>query len=137
MAKRNFSQAERDAAVRLRRLWNQQKRELHLTQEKVAHLCGWSTQGAFSQYLLGRIPLNTEAVFKIAKAIQVAPESIMPEIADLLSGEADQPLLGDSVIQLALAIKSLPEKERVAIQTLVDSLTDLIATTKKATASEG
>jgi transcriptional regulator with XRE-family HTH domain len=135
MAKRKLTPQELDAAKRLENLWNQRKHELGLTQEKVAHLCGWGTQGAFSQYLRGRIPLNLDAVLKIAKVIQVEPESIMPEIADLLSSNTGS-LDDDPAFQLASAIRSLPEKERLALETLVDSLQHLINVNRKTSIQE-
>lgn len=122
MAKRNITEADRQAALRLQQIWEQKRRDLKLTQEQVAHACGWSTQGAFSQYLRAKIPLNTDAVLKLAKVLQVAPQEIMPEISDLLAAQSTRPLVSESALRLALAIESLPKKERLALQTLVDSL---------------
>ena len=61
-----------------------QKKELGLTQEKVAQMCEWSNQSAFGAYLLGRVPLNTDAVLRLAKVFKIHPTEIMPELADLL-----------------------------------------------------
>jgi len=40
-----------------------------LTQADVAEACGWSGQSAFSQYATGKVPLNVEALLKLAKAL--------------------------------------------------------------------
>lgn len=58
------------------------------TQESLAHEAGWKTQGAVSQYLLGKIPLNIEALLKFAKALNVAPDTISPSLAQLLPAHA-------------------------------------------------
>lgn len=120
VTKRNLTPAEVEAAARLRRLWNQKKSELHLTQEKVAHLCGWGTQGTFSHYLQARIPLNTDAILKLAKVLQVRPEDIMPEITDLLAPFL--PPVSESMLGLVQAVESLPEPLQAAIRTLVHAI---------------
>lgn len=122
MVKRNITEADRQAALRLQRIWEHKRQALNLTQEQVAHSCGWSTQAAFSQYLRGKIPLNTDTVLKLAKVLQVAPQEIMPEVAELLAAQSNHPMVSESALRLALSIESLPEKERAALQTLVDSL---------------
>ncbi|MCX7073333.1 MAG: hypothetical protein NTZ70_00740, partial [Methylococcales bacterium] len=71
-------------AEQLRLIWNTKKKELNLTQEKVAMLCQWNTQAAFNAYLLGRMPLNIDAVLRLAKVLQVHPAEIMPELSDIL-----------------------------------------------------
>ncbi|MEN9596967.1 MAG: hypothetical protein RL236_1401 [Pseudomonadota bacterium] len=68
----------------LKLIWHSKKKTLGLTQEKVAQLCDWNTQSAFNAYLLGRIPLNTDAVLRLAKVLQVHPTEIMPELSDIL-----------------------------------------------------
>lgn len=47
-------------------------------------MCEWSNQSAFGAYLLGRVPLNTDAVLRLAKVFKIHPTEIMPELADLL-----------------------------------------------------
>ncbi|MEG3135500.1 helix-turn-helix domain-containing protein [Rouxiella sp. T17] len=74
-----------DNAARLHSIWNQKKVELRLTQEKAADALGFSTQATVSQYLRGKIPLNTDAVLKFAVLLQVRPEEIDPGLTDLMS----------------------------------------------------
>lgn len=78
MARRALSKRETEASENLRRIWDSQKTELRLTQEMAAFRFGWKTQGAVSQYLLGRIPLNTDATLKFAELLQVEPLEIDP-----------------------------------------------------------
>lgn len=86
--RRPLSHDQVSDAKRLNALWLRQKRALGLTQEQVAADCGWNTQAAFSQYLLGRIPLNLEAALKIAAALQVEVFDISPRLAMLLPAKS-------------------------------------------------
>ena len=82
--RRELNVSELDAAKALQQIWSAKKDGLHLTQGKVAQICGWSNESAFGAYLHARVPLNTEAVLRLAKILKVHPIEIMPEIADLL-----------------------------------------------------
>lgn len=61
------------------------KQNPNFTQEELAHRCGWKTQGAVSQYLHGRIPLNATALSRISKVLGVKPESISMRLANELA----------------------------------------------------
>lgn len=74
-----LSKRHAQAAINLKRIWLIRKRELGLTQEEAADLLGFSTQGAVSHYLNGRMALNTEAILKFAKLLEVAPTDIDPQ----------------------------------------------------------
>lgn len=94
--RRPLTHDEQGDAKRLNAIWLRQKRALRLTQEQVAADCGWYTQAAFSQYLLGRIPLNLPAALRIAKALKVSVSEFSPRLASLLqdarfSAEEDAP----------------------------------------------
>ncbi|MCX7074006.1 MAG: hypothetical protein QX193_03265 [Methylococcales bacterium] len=82
--RRELNVSELDAAKALQQIWSAKKDGLHLTQGKVAQICGWSNESAFGAYLHARVPLNTEAVLRLAKILKVHPIEIMPEIVDLL-----------------------------------------------------
>lgn len=71
-------------ASRLKAIWERKKAELSLTQEKAAGMLGFNTQGAVSQYLNGRVPLNVENTLKFSALLGVEPEEINPDLADLL-----------------------------------------------------
>jgi len=82
--RRALRQDELADAQRLQAIWALKKDDLDLTQESIALRCGWKTQGAFSQYLLGKIRLNLEALIKISEALHVSPEEISPRLAERL-----------------------------------------------------
>jgi transcriptional regulator with XRE-family HTH domain len=73
------------AVTNLRKIWEQKKRQLELTQVEAADKLGW-TQGAFSQYLNGITELGPAATIKLANFLGVDPEEIDPAIHDDLPG---------------------------------------------------
>jgi SOS-response transcriptional repressor LexA len=77
MTQRIITDADKDAAKRLRAIWESKKQELKLTQVTVADEIGTS-QSAISQYLNGTIALNTDAVLVFAKLLQCEPKDIRP-----------------------------------------------------------
>lgn len=77
--RRPLTAQEKIAQQNLRAIWQAKKKSLDLTQEKAAHLLGWSSQGTVGQYLLGRVPLNTDAIMKFAKLLEVKPTDIDPD----------------------------------------------------------
>ena len=132
--KRELTASEQDSVDRLRKIWERKKLLLGLTQEKVAHACGWSTQGAFGHYLQGKNPLNIDAVFRLARVLEVDPREIMPELHEMLVsffpkiGMMDRSLpLSDEVIRVALAIQALPPKDRASLSKIVDALAQQVA----------
>ena len=80
--RRLLTTEESSDARRLQAIWLKKKNALQLTQEQVAAECGW-TQGAFGHYLHGRVPLNIEAVLRLAIALQVDPTEITARWPDL------------------------------------------------------
>jgi transcriptional regulator with XRE-family HTH domain len=86
MPAKPLTEEQKEDAQRLRAAFEMRKRENpSLTQEGLAHLCDWKTQGAVNQYLLGKIPLNLAALVKFARALDVPPEEISPRLAELLN----------------------------------------------------
>lgn len=126
VAKRELTVEERDGAARLRRIWERKRLAMGLTQEKVALACGWSTQGAFSHYLAGKNPLNIDATLKLARVLEVDPREIMPSLHELLVGlfpvlgaAGPTPALSEESLRVALAMQSLPPKERAKLSAIV------------------
>jgi phage repressor protein C with HTH and peptisase S24 domain len=77
-------------AQRLKSLWYARFDGV-MSQEEAAHKCGWTTQGAFNQYLHGKIPIGHRALMKISRALDVSPEEISPSITkDLYPDDAEQ-----------------------------------------------
>jgi SOS-response transcriptional repressor LexA len=82
MAAKPLSDEQKADAARLRALFkSRQDKDPSLTQESLAFACKWKTQGAVSQYLLGKIPLNLRALLKFSKALDAAPANISPTLA--------------------------------------------------------
>lgn len=63
----------------LKRIWNQRKRELGLTQVSASKDLGW-TQGALSQYLNNLTELRPSATIKLANYLNVPASDIDPDI---------------------------------------------------------
>jgi len=83
-SRRELTQEERAWQKNLRDIWERKKDELGLTQEKLAAKIGWKTQAAVTSYLNGRIPLNTDAKRKFAKALNVHVSEIDPDLQELI-----------------------------------------------------
>ena len=91
--RRELDRDEIDDAKRLAEVFRQRKAELkaqgiRMTQESLAHDCGWRGQSAVSQYVNARIPLNLDALVKLSAALGVAPERISPRLAARLTRPA-------------------------------------------------
>lgn len=78
--KRTLSEEQLADSRRLKNLWDTRFYG-EITQEEVAHRCGWKTQGAFNQYLNGKIPIGLPALLKISRALGVEPYEISPTLA--------------------------------------------------------
>lgn len=83
MKRKSLSEEDVKAAIRLKEIWNTRKSELGLTQDRAAEILGFSTQGAVSHYLNAQTPLNLEAVLKFASLLEVPPEHIRPDLAEM------------------------------------------------------
>lgn len=97
MPKVEMSDERKQDAERLLRVFNEKKRELGLTQEKLATLCGYAHQAVVNNYLHGRIPLNIRAAILFARHLQVSVGEFSPamqaeidELAAFASGEPVQ-----------------------------------------------
>lgn len=84
MAVRELTPEEAEDARRLRIIWNERKEQLHLSQVKAARELGYTSQGAISQYLNGKVGLNFQAVAKFAKLLRVAVGDISPRYGKLV-----------------------------------------------------
>jgi len=84
MTRRSLTPEEREDADRLRKLWNERKEELMLSQVKVAERMGFSSQAAVSQYLNAKMPLNINTVAKFAQVLRARVEDISPRYAQMV-----------------------------------------------------
>lgn len=67
---------------RLRAKWDAyQRADPSRTQETLAAECGWTTQGAASQYLNGNQPLNLTALLRFARVMKFDPKEVSPTLA--------------------------------------------------------
>lgn len=83
-----LSEEQKLDASRLKEAWEAFKRtNPGATQEKLAADCGWKTQGAVSQYMLAKIPLNLPALLKFSGALGIEPRLISPALAAQLPRE--------------------------------------------------
>lgn len=78
MDRRKLTLDEEAWRQNLRRIYSEKKKELGLTQEKLADLGEWKSQGTISNYFNGIIPLNTDAKLKFASILQVDVTEIDP-----------------------------------------------------------
>lgn len=69
------------AAERLKLAWGLRARELGLTQEKMAHDLG-ITQGAVSQYLNGKIPMNYRTLKAFTSALGIEDTEIRSDLPE-------------------------------------------------------
>ncbi len=91
MAAKPLSDEQLDDAGRLRAILAARKEgDPQFTQEKLAFMCGWKTQGAVNQYVNGKIPLNLRALQRFSDALSVPLEDISPALAREVRGMANR-----------------------------------------------
>ncbi|WP_162505578.1 helix-turn-helix domain-containing protein [Candidatus Arsenophonus triatominarum] len=95
------------AAKRLKQIWDKNKKELSLTQDKAAELLGFSTQATVSHYLTGKLALGVEAVLRFAVLLKVRPEEIRPDMAELFSSIRNLPTsdMNNYYVEKTLSLK--------------------------------
>lgn len=76
------TEADLEAAARLRAEWAARKQDRGLTQEKMAERLGGKTQGLVSQYLSGKIPLNYRALLAFSDALGIYPAIIRTDLPE-------------------------------------------------------
>lgn len=80
--KAKLTPADEAAARALRKLWDDRADKREVTQDTVAEALD-ITQGAVSQYLNGKIPLNFRAVMSFAKVLGCEPGEIRRDLPEL------------------------------------------------------
>lgn len=117
--RRNITPEDLEAANNLRRIWNSKKRDLRLTQEKVANDIG-VTQGAISQYMKGTVALGIAVTLSFARILQVSPKEIRKDFRyNVVSND-----LTPEAIEFAYKWLSLPKRLRDAVEAHLDSLVE-------------
>lgn len=83
-SKRELSEEQIADSLRLKELW-ERKLKGKITQEEFAYRCGWTTQGAFNQYLNGKTAIGLKALLAMSRVLDVDPEEISPRLASEIS----------------------------------------------------
>lgn len=78
--KRKLTEKEESWRQNVKRIYDERKKTLGLTQEKLAEKCGWKSQGTVAQYFGGARVLSTDAKLKFAWALSVPVTDIDPEM---------------------------------------------------------
>lgn len=86
---RQLSTEEAEWQRNLKRIWLEKKQALGLTQETAAARAGWKTQSTFNQFLNGKLALNTDAIYRLAKVLEVAPWEINKDLMFKQDGTLD------------------------------------------------
>tara|TARA_R110000796_G_scaffold67463_1_gene154951 strand:+ start:152 stop:889 length:738 start_codon:yes stop_codon:yes gene_type:complete len=100
-------------AARLKAIYKARKAaDKNLNQYVVAEQCGWSSQGTVSQYINGGMPLNIQALLRLAKALDFQPKEVSPRLADMLNDRIQEPsaayLSSDNVVLMPPTGRMLP-----------------------------
>ncbi|WP_454710982.1 hypothetical protein [Cupriavidus nantongensis] len=127
MPAKPLSPEQKADAERLKKAW-ESFRSMHTsaTQEWLADQCGWKTQAAVNQYLLGKIPLNLPALLKFSAALGVSPADISPALAKPLGestqGVASVPSATPGVARLMKALDGLSDEEIMSVAKALEAL---------------
>lgn len=114
---------ELELSKRLRMIWDRKKKALSLSQEKAAEMYG-CTQGNISQYLGGKIPLNTDAIYKFASILEVSPKEIDPAMDSRLSLEVALNLGGLTAKDLLPILEKLSPVEAAKFLGMAEAIVD-------------
>lgn len=116
-----MTEDEKRACKNLRRIWDEKKEGLGLTQEKAAAALE-VTQGAVGHFLTGRKPLNIKRVIGFAKMLRVDPQDIDPSQPITFKhqqhgGQAQQRLM--DLLSSGFASGALSDRDAEAIEAFV------------------
>lgn len=88
-----------------------------MSQRAIAMDMGW-TPGTLNQYLLGNVPINYDALFKVCEYLKIDPCDIDPTLHERVSPPANRE-------DLAALLKKVPAETAIQIiAELAQSLTD-------------
>lgn len=118
-----LSPAEKALSKRLADIWNRKKKALSLSQGKAADIYG-CTQSNISQYLGGKIPLNTDAIYKFSNILQVSPAEIDPDIEKKLSVQAALNMDALTAKDLLPILEMLPAVEAAKFVGMAEAIID-------------
>jgi len=124
--KRKLTEADKRAAAKVRALWADfQKKHPGISQESAAGRIG-ITQSAFSQFVLGRVPMRVDPVMKFAQLFDVAPTEIRDDLVDIryssaprtikLTAEEPRSDLPPEALEIAELFKNLSPQTREIVR---------------------
>lgn len=102
---------------RLKAIFDGKKKELKLTQEKLAHRLGIN-QSSVSHYLNGVNPLNAAVAAAFAKSLGVPVRDFSPRLADVIESFADD--FKETWSRSAKVLDAVPHEQYVLIPQLLD-----------------
>ncbi|MCE0881086.1 MULTISPECIES: LexA family transcriptional regulator [Pseudomonas] len=102
---------------RLKAIFDGKKKELKLTQEKLAHRLGIN-QSSVSHYLNGVNPLNAPVAAAFAKSLGVPVRDFSPRLADVIESFADD--FKETWSRSAKVLDAVPHEQYVLIPQLLD-----------------
>ncbi len=109
-----------DEATRLMPYWWKARRELGLTQDKIAALLG-VTQGAVHKWLAGKQRVPNERLLELAPLLRFDPTEIRPDLARFV-----KPLSGmspsEDALMMAHMFDKLDDQAKAAVETVVSGL---------------
>lgn len=81
--RRTITPHDVENAARLKAKWLAYKEATKTTQADLAKTLGFAGQGVVTQYLNGKIALNTDAILRFARVLGITPAEIDPDLAGL------------------------------------------------------
>ena len=83
--RRELTPEEKRIADALKTIWKAKQKERKFSQLNAAGEMDFSSQSTISQYINGKIPLNTDAKIKFAKFLGVSVIDFDPDFADTVA----------------------------------------------------
>ncbi|MDM9555916.1 MULTISPECIES: LexA family transcriptional regulator [Pseudomonas] len=113
----------KEECLRLKAIFNARKKELNLTQEKLAELLSIN-QSSVSHYLNGVNPLNASVAAAFAKILGVSVRDFSPRLAEVIESFAAMQVTADSFretwARAAKVLDAVPHEQYVLIPQLLD-----------------
>lgn len=119
---RTITQQDREDAARLKAIYDRKKKQLGLTQEKLAGLMGFATQASISHFMNAKAAMNNEHVIKFAAFLKVDPTEIRPDIFDRVPLSESGTGLDQDALTFARRYARLSAEERAIFDQLMERL---------------
>lgn len=127
MPAKPLSETQKQDAERLKKIFLARKAEdPTLTQESLAHACGWANQSSSAAYINGKIPLNFDALIKLSEVLKVSVDQISPSLAYRLmrariEGAANTMDVTSTAIKVAESFDKLNTSQKIAVLSILRS----------------